>query len=226
MRAWLAALLVFAPAVAQADERSEENDVLVHLSGPRDVVLERLDGADWVRECVAPCDRRVSPTGARRISGRGVERSDPFLLAAAPGGDETIDVHGGSAAQSTTGAVIFFTGLVSAPIGLLMFEYGASHDDCDRATPGFVTTEPPCHPYTAWRDAGIAISITGLVNVVVGAVLYATSAKSTATQTTSVSASSRIHLLPFRTIGDRTERAMGAALAPLPGPQPLLSFSF
>ncbi|MEO8874986.1 MAG: hypothetical protein ABI461_05315, partial [Polyangiaceae bacterium] len=95
--AWLAI-----SSTARADETSEVNEVLVHVVGPSRATLQRLDGSEWVEQCVAPCDLRVLPQNRYRVAGRGMHESDPFTLVAAPGGDETIHVHGGTESKSMT----------------------------------------------------------------------------------------------------------------------------
>lgn len=222
--AWLATVFLLMPAAAHADDRSEEDDVGVHLEGPRESTLERLDGSEWVRECVAPCDLRVRRNGPWRVAGRDIQESAPFTLAAPAGGDETIDVRGGSVARSTTGAIIFLTGLVSAPGGLLMIGVADANNDCDRGGPVF-GDPTPCHSYAGLRDAGIAVGISGLVSVLVGAILYATSMRSEAIQTIARIAPSRVRFFPLPTLGARGERSPALAL-PTAAAQPLLSFTF
>ncbi len=226
-QAWLAAIFLLLPAAARADDRAEENDVLVHLDAPSSVSLERLDGADWVGVCNSPCDHRVVRNHRYRISGKGIHESEPFDLIAQPGSDETIQVHASSEARSTAGAIVFLSGLVGAVSGLIMFEVAKADDDCDHDVTAFGYEGPPCHSYDGLRYAGIGVAIGGLVNIAVGALLYTAHLGSTLTQSSGVEQPSRVQVFPLRSLASSSDRIHPPPVSlPNVATSPVFSFSF
>jgi hypothetical protein len=226
-QAWLAAIFLFLPAAARADDRAQENDVLVHLDGSAAASLERLDGSEWVWECKAPCDLRLPRSDRYRIVGKGIHESDPFELIASPGSDETIHVRASSKARSTAGAIVFLSGLVGAVSGLIMFEVANANNDCDRDVTAFGDPGPPCHSYDGLRYTGIGVAIGGLINLAVGALLYSAHLSSTLTQSSGVDQPSRVEIFPRRSIASKSDACAHALPGvPVVSDSPVFSFSF
>jgi hypothetical protein len=121
---------------------------VVHIEGGHDVVLERSEGdGPWTRACSAPCDQELPLDSMYRIGGSGVRLSEPFQLAARPGGRVSLRVDAASRLRFTGGFVLGGAGINAMGIGAMILlnksleaqGYGPATDSGPSKTAGQIT---------------------------------------------------------------------------------------
>lgn len=90
MRCLFLALSALPLLLTSATAAAQDTAAVVHVDGPSDARLQRLDGASWTTVCSGPCDLRlpVDPNASYRIDASGMKASAPFQIR--PRGEERV----------------------------------------------------------------------------------------------------------------------------------------
>jgi hypothetical protein len=103
---------------------SADGQVEVHIESPKQVNLERREGATWQFVCSSPCDQKVSVSNEYRVMGDDLNESKAFMLDSSKG-KVTLNVIPGYHNKQQQGLYVLIGGGVLAVGGILTILIGS-----------------------------------------------------------------------------------------------------